>query len=132
MTNALSSEVIRQEVGPTLREQLDEYLADLITAPKPNIDQTQIAKADILKLRVSRPGCEAYFALPYNPYGRREDYAWSFGNQVFDMRHDPVVLIGEEFWDYIGGPGAFEALINVFEEVGEELRHRIQLEYLES
>lgn len=101
-----------------------------LKSSKPNIDQTQIAKQDILKLRASKSDCEAYFALPDNPYGRRQDYAWSFGNQIFDMRHDPVVLIGEEFWDYIGGDGTFEALISLFEEVGEQGRRRIESEYL--
>ncbi len=40
-----------------------------LKSSKPNIDQCQIAKQDILKLLAAQEGCEAYFALPDNPYG---------------------------------------------------------------
>lgn len=40
----------------------------------------------------------AYYALVYNPYGKRkEDYVWSFPKRWFDMINDSSVLIGEDF-----------------------------------
>jgi hypothetical protein len=71
-----------------------------IKAPLPNSDQTKVSKEKILKLYAMEPRqvAGAYYALPYNPYGRREDYAWSFPARWFNMREDEVVLIGNEFW----------------------------------
>src|SRR3712207_8199716 len=50
-----------------------------LKAPLPNSDQTKVSKEKILKLYSMEPlqVDGAYYALPYNPYGRREDYAWS-------------------------------------------------------
>jgi hypothetical protein len=77
-----------------------------LKAPLPNSDQTKVSKEKILKLHCMEPPLvdNAYFALPYNPYGSRENYSWSFPARWFDMKHDDVVLIGDEFWDTIGGP----------------------------
>lgn len=58
----------------------------------------------------------AYFALPYNSYGKRADYSWSFPARWFDMRNDEVVLIGNEFWEKIGGMGTYGAFINAVNE----------------
>ena len=67
-----------------------------LKAPLPNSDQTKVSKEKILKLYSMDPlqidG--AYFALPYNPYGKRENYAWSFPARWFDMKKDPLVFIG--------------------------------------
>ena|SRR5688572_5276234 len=72
----------------------------------------------------------AFFALPYNPYGKREDYAWSFPARWFDMKKDPVVLIGNDFWDMIGGAGTYEMFIKEINALGKEYRDRIYKEYL--
>jgi hypothetical protein len=72
----------------------------------------------------------AYFALPYNPYGRKEDYSWSFPGRWFDMRRDPVVLIGDEFWEKIGGTGTYQAFISAVNEIGMEYKYRIYREFL--
>jgi hypothetical protein len=74
---------------------------------------------------------EAYYALPYNPYGKKEDYAWSFPKRWFDMKKDPSVLIGNEFWDLLGGKGTYEAFIASINSLGAEYRERIYREYLE-
>ncbi len=73
---------------------------------------------------------EAYYALPYNPYGRREDYSWSFPARWFNMKQDKVVLIGEEFWEKIGGLGTYKAFIEAVNEIGQEYKDRIYREYL--
>ena len=103
-----------------------------LKAPLPNSDQTKVSKEKILKLYAMEP-CQiddAYYALPYNPYGRREDYNWSFPARWFNMREDEVVLIGDEFWEKIGGVGTYQAFINAVNEVGENYRERIYYEYL--
>lgn len=104
-----------------------------LKAPLPNSDQTKVSKEKLLKLHSMDPPQVdgAYYALPYNPYGRREEYAWSFPARWFNMKEDEVVLIGDEFWDQIGGLGTFKAFIDAVNEIGEAYRNRIYREFLE-
>lgn len=93
---------------------------------KPNIDQTVVAKEDCLHLTIGVPKCNAYFGLPYNPYGEdREDYAFNPPMGIFDFKHDPVVLIGRDMWDTIGGPGCYNELLEIAAQVGGETREII-------
>lgn len=94
---------------------------------KPNIDQTAVAKEDCLHLTLGKPGCNAYFGLPYNPYGEQKtDYAFNPPMGIFDFRHDSVVLIGREMWDTIGGEGCYEEILEIAHQVGEETKPAIQ------
>ena len=73
----------------------------------------------------------AYYALPYNPYGRREDYSWSYPGRWFNMKEDSVVLIGDGFWEKMGGLGTYQTFIEAVNEIGKGYRERIYREYLE-
>ena len=103
-----------------------------LKAPLPNSDQTKVSKEKMFKLLAmeQRFADEVYYALPYNPYGAKENYAWSFPQRWFDMKNYPSVLIGSEFWDLIGGKGTYEAFITSVNTLGEEYRDRIYREYL--
>jgi len=103
-----------------------------LKAPLPNSDQTKVSKEKLLKLYSMQPLQidAAYFALPYNPYGRRKDYAWSFPARWFNMKDDAVVLIGNEFWEMIGGLGTYQAFIAAINEIGKDYRDRIYREFL--
>ncbi len=103
-----------------------------IKAPMPNSDQTKVSKEKILKLYSMNPlqVDGAYYALPYNPYGRREDYSWSFPARWFDMKKDEVVLIGDEFWEKIGGEGTYQSFIEAVNTIGKDYRLRIYREFL--
>lgn len=103
-----------------------------LKAPLPNSDQSKVSKEKILKLYSMEPRQVdgAYYALPYNPYGRRADYAWSFPARWFNMKEDEVVLIGDEFWDKIGGPGTYQSFIKAVNEIGKNYRERIYREFL--
>lgn len=104
-----------------------------LKAPLPNSDQTKVSKEKIFKLFAMEPVQidGAYYALPYNPYGKKEDYAWSFPARWFNMKTDPVVLIGDEFWEKIGGQGTYQAFIDAVNEIGKAYRLRIYREFLE-
>jgi len=115
------------------REKSKRKFAFELKAPLPNSDQTKVSKEKLLKLFSMEPLQidEAYYALPYNPYGtKRETYSWSFPARWFDMKKDPVVLIGVEFWEKIGGLGTYEAFISAVNEIGVGYRERIYREYL--
>lgn len=103
---------------------IDNYIS--LKTVKPNIDQTAVAKEDCLYLTLADSSCNAYFGLPYNPYGEnKEDYAHNPPMGIFDFRHDPIVLIGKEMWDTIGGVGCYDELIDIAWEVGEETKQMI-------
>ena len=129
--------------GPNIPTQVncDVYAADIknntrfvfeVKAPMPNSDQTKVSKEKLLKLySMDPPQIDgAYFALPYNPYGNKEDYDWRFPFRWFDMKNDSVVLIGIEFWEKIGGKGTYLSFINAINEVGPIYKDRIYREYL--
>lgn len=103
-----------------------------LKAPLPNSDQTKVSKEKMLKLLAMTPQATdfAFYALVYNPYGRREDYAWSFPARWFDMKHDPSVLIGEEFWDLIGGEGTYRAFIDEVNKLGAGYKEAIYRDFL--
>lgn len=104
-----------------------------LKAPLPNSDQTKVSKEKIFKLLAMEPKQVdgAFYALPYNPYGKREDYAWSFPARWFDMKKDPVVLIGDDFWDMLGGAGTYQMFISELNKLGKDYKERIYKEYLD-
>jgi hypothetical protein len=103
-----------------------------LKAPLPNSDQTKVSKEKIFKLLAMDPVQVngAYYALPYNPYGEKKNYAWSFPGRWFDMKNDAVVLIGDEFWDFIGGAGTYQMFVQELNKLGQEYKERIYREYL--
>lgn len=109
-----------------------EKYAFEVKGPLPNSDQTKVSKEKILKLYAMSPKQvdDAYFALSYNPYGKKEDYSWAFASRWFNMQEDETVLIGDEFWDKIGGVGTYQAFITAINEIGEEYKSRIYQEFL--
>ena len=61
-------------------------------------------------------------AIPYNPYEPHPYERWTLQG-LFDL--DNEVLVGEEFWDLIGGKNTYSDLLSVFEEAGIELNDEI-------
>lgn len=112
--------------------QTQECIAFELKAPLPNSDQTKVSKEKLLKLYAMTESQvdNAYFALPYNPYGKRENYDWQFPNRWFNMKQDACVLIGDEFWERIGGVGTYQAFLEAVNEVGMEYKIRIYRDYL--
>jgi len=107
-----------------VREGVNVYIS--IKTVKPNIDQTEIAKRDMLFLKANDPSCAVFFGLYYNPGGpNRSDYNWSMPSKIFNMKTDPCVLIGHEYWDYLGGQGTYRELLSIFAEVGNETRAKL-------
>ncbi len=104
-----------------------------IKAPLPNSDQTKVSKEKLLKLYSmnDRKVDEAYFALPYNPFGSKENYKWSVAERWFNMKEDKVVLIGNETWDKIGGFGTYELFVKTVNKIGQKYKNRIYQEFLE-
>ena len=103
-----------------------EYFFSIKTV-KPNIDQTEKAKKDILTLKVFNNKYCPFFALPYNPYGEnKNDYNHTPPFAIFDMINDNVVLIGREYWDMLGGTGTYQKILQIADEVGLETKEHLK------
>ena len=84
-----------------------------LKTPRPNLDMVAESKRkmltfEIMMARRGIPTARAFMGLTYNPFITREAYGHSVTKRVMDMTQE--VLIGEEMWDYIGGPGTFREL----------------------
>lgn len=95
-----------------------------LKSPKPNLDVCAESKKKMLYFLAyahqnGMQDAKAIFALYYNPYFPKR-YTWPFTQQIMDM--DAEVLIGGEFWDFLGGPGTYDELLDVLAEVKKELR----------
>jgi len=104
-----------------------------LKGPLPNSDQTKVSKEKMFKLLAMEPKQVdfAYYALPYNPYGGKSDYKWAFPMRWFNMQQDNSVLIGNEFWELIGGKGTYNNFIKEVNLLGKDYRERIYREFLE-
>jgi hypothetical protein len=114
------------------KETNTKYAFEL-KGPLPNSDQTKVSKEKMFKLLAMNPKQVdyAFYALPYNPYGKKEDYKWAFPMRWFDMQQDSSVLIGNEFWELIGGVGTYNNFIKEINSIGKEYRERIYREFLQ-
>lgn len=107
------------------RKNVEMFLS--IKTVKPNLDQTEIVKKDLLLLKAHDENYKTYLGLYYNPGGlKREDYDWTIPSKIFDMKKDECVLIGKDYWDLIGGEDTYEKVLSVFETVGIETRKKLK------
>jgi len=61
------------------------------------------------------------FVFSYNPYHDLENFIvkWPFGKKYLDYRYD--LMIGKEFWDFIGGFGTYKELLDICRDVGKSI-----------
>jgi type II restriction enzyme len=65
---------------------------------------------------------QSLIAIPYNPYEPQPYNRWTMRGML-DLPNE--LKVAEEFWDFIGGEGAYQDLLNIFERIGIELRPEI-------
>jgi len=107
------------------KDNINHYMS--IKTVKPNIDQTTVAKQNLLRLTMAEPSCKAYFGLYYNPYGeKRSSYAHKPPMRIFDFHNDSSVLIGRDYWDTLGGAGCYDIILEIAREVGAETREILE------
>jgi len=61
-------------------------------------------------------------AIPYNPYHPKEYSRWTMAGML-DLNLE--LKVAEDFWDFLGGKGAYSDLLKCFEVVGLEMRDEI-------
>lgn len=108
------------------------YLFDIKTA-KPNaggfkefkrtlLEWTAAALAENPKLKI-----QTLIAIPYNPYEPQPYNRWTMRGMI-DLENE--LKVAKEFWDFLGGEGAYEDLLDCFEQVGIEMREEIDKYFL--
>lgn len=108
----------------------DNYIS--IKTVKPNIDQTEKAKSDLMHTKLAFPQANVFYGLYYNPYGpNRAHYAHNPPFKIFDMINDECVLIGKDYWDTVGQAGAYEKVLSIAESASEESQDLID-KYMKS
>ncbi len=66
-------------------------------------------------------------SIPYNPYEPKPYSRWTMKGML-DLQEE--VKVAEEFWDFLGGEGAYQDLLICFEKAGIELRSEIDNYFL--
>lgn len=110
-----------------------EFFFDVKTV-KPNKDNAESNKKKILTwlaLRMSQESCNekltnlisAAIALPYNPYEPQPYNRWTT-RIVHEYGKD--LLVGNDFWDLLGGEGTYIELLEVFQDTGLKKHHEIE------
>lgn len=61
-------------------------------------------------------------AIPYNPYHPKPYNRWTMRGML-DIENE--IKVAEEIWDFLGGEGAYQDLLDIFERIGAELRSEI-------
>lgn len=108
-----------------VREGVPNYMS--IKTVKPNLDQTAEAKRDLLRLAAQDGERNVYFGLYYNPFGtKREDYAFSPPMRIFNFATDEPILLGQDYWNTLGGTGTYEEVLEISRMVGIETKKKIQ------
>ena len=103
------------------------FLFDLKTA-KPNMSDFEKFKRTLLEWSAialaKNPDLDIHtlIAIPYNPYEPEPYKRWT-AKGMLDLEQE--LKVADEFWDFLGGDGAYQDLLDCFERVGIELRPEI-------
>lgn len=103
------------------------FLFDIKTA-KPNAGGFKEFKRTLLEwvaaVLADAPDAwvNSLIAIPYNPYAPEPYNRWTMRGML-DLPNE--LKVAEEFWDFLGGAGTYEILLDIFERVGIELRPEI-------
>jgi len=103
------------------------FLIDLKTV-KPNISGFQGHKRTLLEWVAAElaenesADIHTMIGIPYNPYEPEAYKRWTMRG-MFDIPNE--ILVADELWDFIGGEGTYQNLLDSFEAAGIELRPEI-------
>src|SRR3989338_1400796 len=106
-----------------LKKGNDEHYIEIKTA-KPNIDVFAKSKEKLLQwVALRKKKVNTLLAIPYNPY-HPEPYN-RFTMQCY-LDEDKDLYVADKFWELLGGKGTYKEILDIFDEVGKELKDKIQ------
>lgn len=133
-TGPTSTRVTTADVFLLAKDGSEAYFE--IKSPKPNKGQCLEVTERLLLMHAIRkagpPKVRTFWAMAYNPYGqKRAEYKHSFTLNYLDFEEQ--ILLGSQFWDFIGGSGTYEEVLEIYREVGREkgpdMLDKLALEY---
>lgn len=99
-----------------------EFFFEIKTV-KPNIDVFESSKTKLLEwIARRRSSVKVFLAFPYNPYHPKP---YSRFTEVGMMDHPNDFLVGDEYWNFIGGENTFPQLLEEFDKVGKEFKEKL-------
>jgi len=111
-----------------LKNDSDEmFLFDIKTA-KPNkggfkeFKRTLLEWVAVVLAENPKADVNTLIAIPYNPYDPKPYSRWTMAGML-DLDHE--LKVADEFWDFLGGEGAYNDLLDCFERIGIEMREEI-------
>lgn len=105
-----------------------EYYFEIKTV-KPNIDVFEKSKTKLLEwIARKRKNNKVYLAFPYNPYFPK---TYSHFTTSGMMDHPNDFLIGDEYWNLLGGKNTFPQLLVIFDKVGKKFKARLNKKFIE-
>lgn len=116
-------ESYNEEVDLFLKTKDDKEIYFEIKSVKPNKNEMRAAKSDLLHIIAMRQkfvpvdNVSVYLALPYNVYPGEYE-RWTV-IKFFKSGED--LLVGKDFWDFLGGENTYEELLDLFSVVGEQI-----------
>lgn len=106
----------------------EEYYFEIKTV-KPNIDVFEKSKTKLLEwVARKRKPIKVYLAFPYNPYHPKPYHRFT---EVGMMNPPNDFLVGDEYWDFIGGKNTFPELLKTFDEVGKNFKEQLNNKFKE-
>ncbi len=114
-----------------INDNKKEYYFDIKTA-KPNKEGFVGLKNKLLKwvaLRLSQnknTRIETNLAIPYNPYHPEPYERWTLAG-IYDLKRE--LYVGERFWNFVAGENIYDDLLDIFKDVGNELRPEIDSKF---
>lgn len=99
-----------------------------ITSVKPNKKEFVELKRKLLRWTALRLSMDknaritTALAIPYNPYHPKPYARWTKEN-MYDTNQ---LMIGKDFWNFVAGEDVYDEFLEIFKEVGKELRERIE------
>ncbi|MGD8781130.1 MAG: TdeIII family type II restriction endonuclease [Ignavibacteria bacterium] len=108
-----------------IRDGIEHYFE--IKTVKPNIDVFEKSKTKLLEwVARCRKDVNVFLAFPYNPY-HPQPYSRFTEVGMMDAPND--FLIGEEYWDFLGGENTFPELLETFDEIGKEFKEELNKKF---
>ncbi|MCS6994057.1 MAG: TdeIII family type II restriction endonuclease [Anaerolineales bacterium] len=109
-----------------MRKDGQEHFFEIKTV-KPNIDVFEKSKTKLLEwVARRRLAVNVHLAFPYNPYHPKP---YSRYTEQGLMQPGADLLVGEEYWDFIGGEQTFKDLLVVFDKVGKQFKNELSAKF---
>jgi hypothetical protein len=104
-----------------LRSGIEYYIE--IKTVKPNIDIFTKSKTKLLEwVARRRKPVKVILAFPYNPY---YPHPYERFTEQGMLDRGKEFLIGNEYWDFLGGANTFVDLLSLFDDVGKKFKEKI-------